>query len=308
MESPPLISLISVNYKQNEATRHFLHSLNSLSYRNIEVIIVDNNSEIDSSEQFSRVFNGNLIYIREEKNLGFAGGNNLGLTKASGDYIFFINNDTEVTPHCIQPILNLFNENPEIGIISPMIKYPIPNDLIQYAGYTRMNKITMRNRCIGYKEIDTGQYSKPMETNYAHGAALVIRREILKEVGSMSEIFFLYYEEYDLCEKVKSAGYKIYVQPHSLIFHIESLSTGNNSPLKLYYLNRNRLLFARRNYTFSQNLIFYIYYFTVPLLRDALKYIPKKKWKHFFASVNALTWNLTHKKDYDKHRYSSTLS
>lgn len=293
MPNAPLISIISVNYKQKQATIDFLKSLHTLSYKNIEVILVDNESSEDFTDVFSDAYK-DVIYIREERNLGFAGGNNIGLKKARGDFFFFLNNDTEVTPHCIEPILELFNTDTSIGLVSPLIKFHWQKDLIQYAGFTDMQKFTLRNEALGYKETDKGQYTLPTKTYFAHGAAMMVRKEVLDTVGAMSEKFFLYYEEHDWCERIRQAGFSIYFQPLSVIYHKESLATGEDSAFKLFYINRNRILFSRRNYTFIHNIIFVLYYICVPLLRDIVKYTTLRKWKHLSASFNALFWNLTH--------------
>lgn len=293
MKHNPLISIISVNYKQEQATIDFLESLKYLTYNNIEVILVDNAVNKDNSKIFRDVF-PDLIYIHSTENLGFAGGNNLGLKDAHGEFIFFLNNDTEVTPGCIEPIMELFESDSKIGLISPLIKFHWQQDLIQYAGFTEMNKVTLRNNAIGYKENDSGQYKKPQKTFFAHGAAMMVKREILDKIGSMSEKFFLYYEEHDWCERIRKEGYTIYFQPQSTIYHKESLATGEDSHFKLYYINRNRILFARRNFSLGQYLVFITYYISVPFVRDILKYGLKGKLKHIGASCRALIWNFTH--------------
>lgn len=118
---------------------------------------------------------------------------------------------------------------------------------IQFAGFTPLSKYTLRNRTIGYNETDEGQFDIPQETSYLHGAAMMVKREVVEQVGRMPEIYFLYYEEMDWCTQMSRQGYQLWYEPRCTIYHKESRSTGKDSPLKTYYLTRNRLLYAWRN-------------------------------------------------------------
>src|SRR5690606_21150773 len=160
----------------------------------------------------------NTTLLRSEQNLGFAGGNNLGIKKSTGDLLFFVNNDTILTSNCIEPLIEKFSTDEFIGGVSPKIKYFEAPDIIQYAGYTAMNPYTARNKGIGNLEKDVGQYDLATETFFAHGAAMMIKKEAIDKVGPMPEVFFLYYEEFDWCEKIRKVGYKIFYEPKSVIF------------------------------------------------------------------------------------------
>lgn len=247
MNKSPEISFIVVNYNGIEHTRELLKSieknLEKLSY---EVVVIDNGSLVNEANILAKEYE-NYIIIRSEKNLGFAGGNNLGIKASSGDYIMLINNDTLFIDNSIYELVGTMKRNSSIAVVSPKIYFLTPPNTIQYAGFTELTKITLRNRTIGYFEKDNGQYNKPCETASAHGAAMMFRREILSLVGYMPEIYFLYYEELDWCTKIRNCGYKIMYQPAANIVHKESQSTGKESPLKIFYMTRNRLLFAYRN-------------------------------------------------------------
>ncbi|MDZ7845886.1 MAG: hypothetical protein U5L96_03410 [Owenweeksia sp.] len=119
----------------------------------------------------------------------------------------------------------------------------------------------IRNQTRGWMEEDKGQYDQIAPTAYIHGAAMMISKKVLEEVGPMYEDYFLYYEELDWSERIRKAGYELLYRGHAKVYHKESVSTGVNSPLKLYYLNRNRLLFARRNFPPLNRLACYSYYF-----------------------------------------------
>ncbi|MCD6347601.1 MAG: glycosyltransferase family 2 protein, partial [Bacteroidales bacterium] len=147
---------------------------------------------------------------------------------------------------------------------------------------------------IGYKEKDEGQHDEGTYTFAVHGAAMMVPMSVIKELGPMDDIFFLYYEEHDWCERIKRAGYKIYYEPKSLIWHKESISTGRNSTLKAYYITRNRILFARRNCKASTKWISLLYlYFLVPV-KFTLSLLLKRQFDLLLASWKGTIWNYFH--------------
>ena len=228
--------------------------------------------------------------IISEKNLGFAGGNNIALKEAKGDYVLLLNNDTEVKPDFLDSLVELMESDKKIGIVSSKILFFYEDNTIQYAGASPINLITSRGSHYGYKEIDNGQFNKAVETSYPHGACMMIRKSVLEELGLLYEGYFLYYEELDFAERVKQAGYKIYFQPNSSILHKESISTGKNSPLKTYYMNRNRLLFVRRNNSGITLLLAAIYFFVISLPKNTVKYLFNKE--HLSALYRGVLWNI----------------
>ncbi len=295
-ENRPLVSIISVSYKQAEVTCAMLNSLNTLSYPRLEVIVVDNASPEDPHQELLAVY-PDLIYIRSEKNLGFSGGNNLGIQASRGEYLFFVNNDTELIEGSIEQLLALFEARPQLGAVSPLI-YHHPDyhhqkgELIQYAGTTPVNPYTARNETIGAETLDRGQYKMPYPTAYVHGAAMMVRREVVEKVGMMPEIFFLYYEELDWCEKMREAGYEIYVEPRAKIHHKESVSVGKMSTLKTYYLNRNRILFMRRNRSSRQVWWFSLFLIFMTFPKNVILHLIRGEWAHARAFTQAVLWHL----------------
>ncbi|SHG69494.1 glycosyltransferase family 2 protein [Flagellimonas flava] len=289
----PLVSIITINYNESGVTLDLLRSIRGLSYPNYEVVVVDNASPEDNpdviKEQFPEV---NLIKSKE--NLGFAGGNNLGVKQANGDYLLFINNDTIVPENFIEPLVETLEDDETIGMVSPKIKFHWDPSLIQYAGYTPMSHWTIRNNSIGYHQKDDGTFDQPGETQSIHGAAMMVPKRIVEKVGTMTEIYFLYYEEHDWAEMVKRAGYKIYYQPKSYILHKESVSTGKFSPLKTYYISRNRILFARRNFKPFPLFVSMLFQGLVSIPKNVLTFLVKRKFGHLKAFWNAVSWNLTH--------------
>ena len=285
----PMVSIVSVNYDQPEVTCEMLASLEKVTYSNFETLIVDNASPTKSPNIIKEKY-PEIQLIISKKNLGFAGGNNIALKQAKGDYVLLLNNDTEVKPDFLESLVELMESDKKIGIVSSKILYFYEDNVIQYAGASPINPITSRGSHYGYKEIDNGQLDEVTETAYPHGACMMIRKSVLEELGLLYEGYFLYYEELDFAERVKRAGYKIYFQPNSSILHKESISTGKNSPLKTYYMNRNRLLFVRRNRSGITLFLGGIYFFLIPLPKNTIKYLFDKK--HLSALYRGVAWNI----------------
>ncbi len=287
----PLVSIITVNYNQSEVTCSFIESLNKITYPNFEVIVVDNNSTEDNPNIIKQRY-PNIIFIANPINYGFAAGNNLGLMRARGDYVMLLNNDIEVPPGFMEPLVQKLENNPKIGAVSPKIKFYYQPDTLQYAGFTPINNITMRNASIGFREKDVGQYEKDRKTAYAHGAAMMVPISVIKEVGLMSYIFFLYYEEADWCARIANKGYSMYYVHNSFVLHKESISTGKLSALKIYYQNRNRIVFMRRNIHGREFYLSLAYQLFVAIPKNAFKFLLKGKIVLFLAYYRAIGWNL----------------
>lgn len=280
------VSIITVNYNGYDDTCALIESI-PLNDKSLEVIIVDNASRINEAEKISAKY-PLVKTIRSEQNLGFAGGNNLGIKEASGDYLFFINNDTYLKDFNISALIDRLNSSDEIGMVCPKIRFAWENNPIQFAGYTPLSRITLRNKAIGYNELDNGQYNEAHPTPYAHGAAMMAKREAIEKVGVMPECYFLYYEELDWSMMFRRAGFQIWYEPACTVFHKESRSTGVNSPLKAYYITRNRLLFISRNEKTSIRFASYIYIIAVVALRDIIKYLFKGQFRQINATIKGI--------------------
>lgn len=306
------VSIITVNFNQSLVTEQLLASIESTNnYSNIEIIVIDNASKINPVPGWIAKYN-NIHFMRSELNLGFAGGNNMGIKVASGDYLFLVNNDTEFTEGLVEKLVKIMEENPKIGMASPKIRYFQEPDMLQYVGFTPMNFNTARNSCVGQFEKDMGQYDHLTgPTGYIHGAAMMVRKEAIEQAGMMvenfladeekaglmDENFFLYYEEIDWCEQIKRVGFEAWVEPRALIYHKESLSVGKKSPLKEFFMNRNRILFIRRNApTRKAKFIFYLFFMLVVTPRNLLNYLKERRFDLAKQLFRAITWNLTHRK------------
>ena len=290
-----MTSIISVNFNQPEVTIAFLKSVKDHAGEiPLEVILVDNGSKDDHGPEFLSAFPG-LIYLRSAENLGFAGGNNIGIERATGDFLLLLNNDTEITSNLIPVLIEELELNPEIGLISPLLLYYDQPDLIQYAGFTEMDYLTCRNKGIGNMEHNAGQYDDASrETAFCHGAAMMCRRADLERVGLMEAHYFLYYEELDWCEKFKRAGKKIWFSGRTKVYHKESISVGKESNIKTYFMTRNRMLFIRRNTGWLNTILFSLFYIFIACPKQMLVYLKKGRKDLNKWVLKGLIWNFSH--------------
>jgi GT2 family glycosyltransferase len=285
------VSVISINYNSIQVTLDMISSvLESEFSGEIEIIIIDNNSLNDDLSLLEGKY-PNIKLIKLSKNIGFAGGNNVGIKASTGDYIFLLNNDTEVEKNTIETLVNVLVKDNGIGAISPKILYHKSPHIIQYAGGYKMNLFTLRAKHRGNMAVDKGQFDNEKSTAYTHGAAMLVPRTVIEKVGLMFEDYFLYYEELDWCQRILEFGYKLEFCGQVKVFHKESISVGKNSPSKIYYLNRNRILYARRNLSKINFFISSLYLFFVSFPKNSIALFFENK-QLLTAYLKAISWNL----------------
>jgi len=300
MFKQPLVSIITLNWNTTTITCEFLTSVKEQNtYENIEIIVVDNASNIDPSDSFISVYPAVKI-IRNANNLGFSAGNNVGIKAASGDFLFLVNNDTEFTPGLIESLLDVFQKKADAGIACPKFHCYFSKGTIEYAGYKPVNIFTGRNGMIGSGEVDKGQYDVLNKTNYAHGGAMMVTKKAVETVGLMPEQFFLYYEELDWSVRFKKKGYAIYFQPGGLIYHKESMTTGKSSPMKTFYLTRNRILFMRRNMPFASLGVFFFYFILFTIPKNSLLFLLKRQTGHLKSFWKGIWWHFNNNASFSK--------
>ena len=269
MQNECKLSIITINYNGIKDTYELIDSIPFKEH--LEVIVVDNASKENEASKIAEKY-PQVKVIRSDKNLGFAGGNNIGIKEAKGKYILLINNDTYFKEFNIDSLIERLESSDKTGIVCPKLRFAWGNNPMQYAGYTPLSNITLRNKAIGFGEEDKGQYNTAHPTPYAHGAAMLIKREAIEKVGLMPECYFLYYEEIDWSMMFTRAGYEIWYDPSCTVYHKESQTTGQNSPLRTYYITRNRLLLVKRNYKGINKYLSYIYLTGIVAPRDIIKY------------------------------------
>jgi GT2 family glycosyltransferase len=287
----PLVSIITINYDHADVTCQLLSSLRKITYPRVEIIVVDNASPNDDPSVI-RIDFPEVTLIQSPVNLGFAGGNNLGIRQSSGKYVMLLNNDTEVDPGFLEPLVKKLESNTQIGAVSPQIRFFYQPDTFQFAGSSPLNPFTVRSHGIGYRETDHGQYNHDAHTAFVHGAAMLVPREVIRKVGLMAECYFLYYEELDWGNRIRQAGYELWYVHDSRVLHKESVSTGKMSPLKIYYMNRARLLYMRRNVHGFTFLVATLYQLFIAVPKNMLHYRMHGNKAQRKAYTQAVTWHL----------------
>ncbi|MEY3418087.1 MAG: hypothetical protein RL060_2199 [Bacteroidota bacterium] len=286
----PLVSIITVNFNGADYTCQMIASLKKISYPAIEIIVVDNAST--ASPLVIKELYPDVQLLISEVNVGFAGGNNIGISASKGAYILLLNNDTEVDPHFLEPLVAQLASSESIGGVSPKVYY-FDTNIIQFAGATPIHPITGRGGFIGEKEVDLGQYNTPTLCNHTHGAAMLVPRKVLEKVGLMSEFFFLYYEELDFCEKIKRAGYTFWYIPQAMVYHKESMAVGKKSALKVYYITRNRIIFMKRNVSRLNYLLFWVYFIGLAAPKNIVLFCIQQEWHLLKAYLKGIAWHFS---------------
>lgn len=269
-----MVSVITVNYNGLKDTMNFLNSFHTyILSTDYEMIVVDNGSTINEAEIISKHF-GWVKTVRSEKNLGFAGGNNLGIKEAAGDYLLFINNDIIISSDFLLPLTSRLFSDEKAGIVSPKIIYD--DGRLCYGGCEPLGKYLIKIKYINNE--NDPRINIQSETPLAHGAAMMVKRKVTETVGIWPENYFLYSEEVDWCLDIKKAGYTIWYEPASVVCHIGSQSTGKNSPLRYYYNTRNRFLLYKRNLKGITRLVSTLYELAIAVPQRCINLAFNKKF------------------------------
>ncbi len=243
----PKVAIIIVNYNGQKYLPDLFNSLKKTDYplEDYMIIMVDNNST-DESIAYTRENYPEIKLLLQEKNTGFASGNNIGMKyaiKKGYDYVFLLNQDTEVTPSWLKELVELADKDKTLGAIQ--------SKLYLHADKSKLNTVGNRIHFLGfgYGEAsgakDEGKYDEVREINYPSGAAVLLRVSALKEIGLFDDAMFMYLEDLDIGWRMWLAGYKVVMQPTSIIYHKYEF---NRSMKQVYYFERNRLLTLFRNY------------------------------------------------------------
>ncbi|TCV08021.1 hypothetical protein EDC17_10497 [Sphingobacterium alimentarium] len=284
------ISFITVNFNGIQHTANLLETIFKQAFEfPFEVIVIDNGSTQNEYDALKTMF-PKIKGGYQTQNLGFAGGNNVGINLAKGKYFYFLNNDTLLPANAekhLKAMMAFCADRPEVGGLSPKLIYKEPEGLIQFAGSTPLSRLSIRNKQIGYKIYDQGQFDQIREIPYFHGAAMFVPKAVVDEVGGLPSHYFLYYEELDWsCSITKY--YKLFYFPEASIVHLESVSTGIDSPFKTFYLTRNRLIFAYRQRKGIVRWLALIYLTFVVSIKSLSGYIIKAQNEHIKSYLKGL--------------------
>ncbi len=222
-----------------------LESLLCQDYHDSEIIIVDNGSTDRSAELVETQFPTTRL-IRNERNLGFAAGNNVGLAAATGDVLVLLNQDTRVRPDWLAHLVHGVTSDPRVGIGGCKILYP-DEQTIQHAGGIIRLPLAFPEH-LGYRQRDDGRWDEQREVDYVTGAAIAVRRDVLEAIGPLDEGFYpAYYEDVDLCARARAAGYTVTYFPRASLVHLEATSFGWNSPTYVQHMHRGRMRYLLKH-------------------------------------------------------------
>ncbi|MCL0070509.1 glycosyltransferase family 2 protein [Dehalococcoidia bacterium] len=259
----PKVSIIILNWNGLEDTIECLESLKKITYPNYEVIVVDNGSEGNDVEVLKERFGDYIHIIQNDKNYGFAAGNNIAirwlLDNSQPDYFLLLNNDTVVAPEFLTELVKVAESDERIGFSGPKTYYYDFPNRIQSAG-AKINMRWGRAALIGKKQIDVGQYDKERQVDYVSGCCLLIKHQVIEKVGLLDESYFCYWEENDWCLRGYKAGYKSIYVPKANIWHkIAASDRGKASAW--HYFAKNRFLFMRQHATKLQQFTSLLFFF-----------------------------------------------
>lgn len=283
------IFAVVVNWNQKEATKKCLESLGK-SELPINIIVVDNASEDGSIVYLKTFFDQfkNILFLEVKENLGFAAGANLGVKKAlkeGASLVFILNNDTIFKKNFLKPLINEFENDSGVGIVSPQINYLEDKNKIWYRG-GKIDFLTLKI-IHNYFGKENNASLAPFKTDFASGCAMMVKKDVFGKIGFFKERYFMFFEDADFSLRAGKAGFKIKVVPASKIYHAESMSI-KNSPQKVYYLVRNGLFFGRENYPFYFLPWLYFYLF-IRVLNNVLKRFFKPRNEELKAVFEGLT-------------------
>lgn len=265
----PLVCIILVNYNGFKDTVDCIRSLKNISYDNYKIIVVDNASTVEADKNDLIYIKENSDYIESSENLGFSGGNNVGIKHAekySPKFYLLLNNDTVVEPDFLKELVTAYKEHPDTGIFTGKIRFYSSPDKLWFGG----GELNMRNAGtshIGYMDTDSENYQKNFWITFATGCLWLLPKKTIETVGLLEEDYFLYCEDTDYCFRVLKAGLRILYVGKSCIYHKVSASAGNESDLQNYYTIRNTFWLVER---YLKNKFLIKKYYTLKYLKAVL--------------------------------------
>lgn len=273
------VLIIILNWNGKADTLDCVKSLKKLKDQKFDILVVDNGSIDNSAAEISRAYpEVNMICLNE--NLGYVGGNNVGLKYAlSRDYAYMLllNNDTEVSETFLNRLLSIAESNSKIGVLSPVICYFDPREFIWSAGGKVDFKHWQSDMISMGKNIQEYGRTSPYPVDFVTGCALLVKREVVEKVGLLDDRFFAYYEDVEWCVRIRKAGFEVVVVPDSRIWHKVSPQKRASSPIVTYYMTRNRLLFMRLAGSGCRKIIRVALFENI---RTVLSWSIKPKWRN----------------------------
>ena len=282
--------MVILNWNGKAFLEQFLDSVRKSTYPRLRIIVADNASTDGSVDFIQQNFPG-VELIRHPANEGFARGYNSALADLQADYAILLNNDVEVTPGWIEPVIALMDSDKGIAACQPKILSFEQRYLFEYAGAAggfidRLGYPFTRGRIFDTCEKDRGQYDSILQIFWATGAALFIRLSVYREMKGFDEIFFAHQEEIDLCWRLQRGGYSVFAVPESVVYHVGGGTLATNSRRKVFLNFRNNLIMMTKNLPFSEK----IWKIPVRILLDtvaAYKYLVQGDFSTFISIASA---------------------
>ncbi len=276
----PKVSIVILNWNGKKDTIPCIESLYRITYSNHDIIIADNGSTDGSCEEIHEKFL-DITLIKNKENLGFTGGNNIGINyalKHGADYVLLLNNDTLVEPNFLSELVNVA-ELKKAGIVGPRIYYYSLPYILWSAGGSFIPLIG-KARTRGINQVDSPKYNVLKKVFWLTGCAILVKKEVFEKIGVLEELYFSNYEDLDFCYKARKAGYSIWYVPSSVIYHKVAQDWGGlDNPLYIYYQIRNNLLFIKRNIPQPYALFSYLFLLFVSIGRRSGKLFFKRETK-----------------------------
>ncbi len=288
------VAIIIVNWNGKADTLECLALVAKLETRNskLEIIVIDNGSTDGSVEAIRKKF-PSVDVIENKENLGFTGGNNVGIKRAlanGADFVWLLNNDTAVDKNALEALVVSFSDE-KVGITGSKIYFSAGREfhkerykkselgkVFWYAG-GRIDWQNMYASHRGVDEVDGGQYDTTEETPFVTGCSMMVRKEVFEKIGFFDEKFFAYLEDLDFCLRARRAGYKLLYVPRSIVWHKNAGSSGVGSDTHQYYMTRNRLIVGFRYASFHTK---------IALIRESIRFLfsgPAIRRKAIFDSI-----------------------
>jgi len=287
----PLVSVIILNFNGCSVLRSCLEGMRRQKYSNFEVIVVDNGSVDDSVEVVQKEFSWVTLVVNE-KNLGYAEGNNRGLRVAKGEYVVFLNNDAYPKDDWLSSLVKTAKSDSKIGIVGSKVFRGKTNLLESAGGWIEYPLGDAPPRA--YLKFDNGKYDKKEEVAYVSGAALLVKKDLTDKLGCFDPMYFCYHEETDLCWRARLAGYVVLYDPNAVVYHHGSFTTGKLSERRIYWQSRNRIMTNVKNLQID-NLINSIFYEMANFIMVTLGGLLFRQYRKYVISYwKACVWVLFH--------------
>ncbi|MGX5819716.1 glycosyltransferase family 2 protein [Chitinophaga lutea] len=299
----PSVAVVILNWNGKSFLERFLPSVCASHYGNLEIYVADNASTDDSVAYVASAF-PQVKIIRNASNSGFAGGYNEALRHVKADIFVLLNQDVEVDPDWIAPVIAQMQQDPSIAACQPKLRAWSERESFEYAGAAGgwmdiLGYTFCRGRILYTTERDQGQYDDVQDIFWATGAALFIRSECFFEVGGFDPYFFAHMEEVDLCWRLQRAGHRISYCPQSVVYHVGGGSLPQGNPRKLYLNFRNNLIMLCKNLHFSEQWIILSQRHALDLLaafKSLVSGKPKDMMAIFRAYRDFYRWRRTEEK------------